>query len=298
MSFNFTLSALASFDAVASEGSFQAAAVKLNRTHPSVYAAVKGLERQLGLALLDRRGYRVALTDAGRSFQQRVRELLADAHALTMHANRIARGEESEMTIVIGDLCKTERLLASLKDFFKRHPRTRFHLRFESLSGPWERLLSQEADLIVHHIDKADAHFEFVDLYPIKLIPVVARGFLPRRTRSITPQALRSYTQVVIRDSARYSAPRNYYLLEGAPSCTVGDQLTKKELITLGVGWGHLPDFMIEDDLRAGRLQALTNRHFKGGVVEIVAARLRDPHHGPVAERLWKFVASHARDLG
>ncbi len=56
----FTLHELACFLAVAELGSFQKAAVRLHRSHPSVFAAVASLERQLGLALLDRGGYRVA----------------------------------------------------------------------------------------------------------------------------------------------------------------------------------------------------------------------------------------------
>lgn len=54
---NLTLHQLECFDAVVTEGTFQAAAEKLRRTQPSVSTAVKNLEDQLGLALLDRGGY-------------------------------------------------------------------------------------------------------------------------------------------------------------------------------------------------------------------------------------------------
>ena len=54
------------FDAVITEGGFQAAADKLGRSHPSVFTAIKNLEAQLGVALFDREGYRVTLTEAGR----------------------------------------------------------------------------------------------------------------------------------------------------------------------------------------------------------------------------------------
>src|SRR5438477_5134946 len=97
-----TLQQLLCFDAVVGEGSFQAAAAKLNRTHPSVFTAVKNLETQLGFALLDRDGYRVMLTEAGRSFHAKVRVLLAEANALRSHAAQLAMGEESELTVVIG----------------------------------------------------------------------------------------------------------------------------------------------------------------------------------------------------
>lgn len=78
----FTLHDLQCFDAVARTGGFQAAASQLHRTHPAVFAAVSKLERQLDLVLLDRSGYRVRLTDAGKSFHRHAQEVLRAAHDL------------------------------------------------------------------------------------------------------------------------------------------------------------------------------------------------------------------------
>src|SRR5262252_6723692 len=102
---DITLHELACFDAVVSEGSFQAAARRLHRTHPSVYAAVKNLEDRLGVRLLDRSGYRVALTPAGRALLRRVHGVRGEVDALLRHAAELALGEEPELDIVIGDLC-------------------------------------------------------------------------------------------------------------------------------------------------------------------------------------------------
>jgi len=77
-----TLHQLQCFEAIVSEGSFQAAAEKLSRAQPSVSSSVKNLENQLQLTLLDRSGYRVTLTEAGRSFYQRTRLFLQEAKRL------------------------------------------------------------------------------------------------------------------------------------------------------------------------------------------------------------------------
>jgi DNA-binding transcriptional LysR family regulator len=66
-----TLHQLQCFEAVVSEGSFQAAAEKLLRSQPTVSASVKNLESQLQLLLLDRSGYRVTLTEGGRRSTRR-----------------------------------------------------------------------------------------------------------------------------------------------------------------------------------------------------------------------------------
>lgn len=100
---DFTLHDLQCFDAVVDAGGFQAAAQRLHRSHPAVFAAVARLERQLGLVLLERGGYRVGLTAAGRSFHQRAQALLYELEGLRGHAAHLAQGEESELRVVLGD---------------------------------------------------------------------------------------------------------------------------------------------------------------------------------------------------
>jgi DNA-binding transcriptional LysR family regulator len=292
---HLTIQQLVCFDAVATEGSFQAAAAKLNRTHPTVFAAIRNLEAQLGLTLLDRNEYRVTLTPEGRSFHARTHVFLHDLAALRGHAAQLAMGEEAALTIVIGDLCPLSATLALLRRFFDGCPGTRLHLHFEALSGPWERLLGGEADLIIHHIDKSDTRLEFIDLLKVTVVPVAAPGFLRfPLSGSITPEQMRDHVQCVIRDSAREAATRDYFLVEGAHSWTVSDQLMKKELILQGLGWGHMPDYLIADELRSGQLLSIAGRHFQGVQSDIVAARLRNIPHGPIAERLWQFIAGQA----
>src|ERR1700761_2201501 len=194
-----TLLQLDGIDAVVAEGGFQAAAEKLRRTQPTVFTAVKKLEAQLGLTLLDRSGYRVSLTEAGRSFHDRARLFLRELGGLRNHARQLAMGEETELRVVIGDLCPVREVLELLRVFFDGCPRTRLHLHVEAIAGPWERLFDGEADLIVHHIDKADARLEFIDLCAIRLIPVVAPGFLRMPiSADITPEHMRGYVQCVI----------------------------------------------------------------------------------------------------
>jgi DNA-binding transcriptional LysR family regulator len=290
-----TLHQLQCFEAVVSEGSFQAAAEKLLRSQPTVSASVKNLENQLQLTLLDRSGYRVTLTEAGRSFYERARVFLQDAQRLRDHAAQLAMGDESELSVVIGDVSPLPETLALLRTFFDGCPGTRLHLHFEAVSGPWERLFDGEADLIFHYIEKSDPRYEFIDLFTVKIIPVVAPHFLRFPiTKSITPEQMRDYVQCVIRDSARHSEPRSYYLIEGARNWTVSDQLMKRELILQGMGWGHMPRYMIEQDLRDRRLLPISGKHFRGGRADLVAARRRDTPHGPIANRLWQYIAGQA----
>lgn len=288
---DFTLHDLQCFDAVVRLGGFQAAATALHRSHPAVFAAVAKLERQLDLTLLDRGGYRVRPTPAGESFHRHAQGLLRELDALRTRAAQLAMGEESELHVVIGDLCPRPQMLGLLSRFFEQCPATRLHLHFEAVGGPVERLLDGDADLILHRVDRGESRIESLDLLPVPFIPVVAPGFLPASARQpITPRLLCDYTQCVMRDTARHTPARNYFMIEGAHQCTVADQQMKKEVILQGMGWGHLPRFLIEEELRDGRLLDITSRHLPGSTEALVAARRSDRPQGPVLNRLWKFL--------
>lgn len=276
------------FSAVAHHGSFQAAAVALNRTHPSVFAAVARLEQQLGLTLLDRSGYRVRLTDAGRMFRARVDLALREFDQLRTYAAQLADGEETTLRVVIGDLCPRPEILEQLSRFFVNRTRTRLQLEYEAVGGPLERLLDGEADLIFHRADPTDPRLEQIELCEVHLVPVVAPGFLPfAPTEDITPDLMRSFTQCVIRDTARRLSSESYFLLDGAHQCFAPDHGMKRELILQGLAWGHLPSWLIKDDLLHGRLISIAGKHLPGRREQLAAVRRRDKLHGPVAQALW-----------
>lgn len=293
----FKLHELRCFDAVARLGSFQAAGEALNRTHPSVFAAVANLEARLGLTLLDRSGYRVVLTEAGQLFHTRAARSLRDLEQLGAYAQQLREGEEPVVRVVLGDLCPGSLVLPTLSSFFAHRDRTRLHLDYEAVGGPAERLRNGTADLAFHRVDESDAGLERIVLREVRLIPVVAPGYLPFEAEpDITPEQMRPFTQCVIRDTARASAPEDHFLIDGAHRCSVADHAMKKELILHRMGWGHLPDFMVAEELRTGALRSIQGRHLPGRLERLAALRRRDRVAGPVASALWQHLSAFAAD--
>ena len=83
------------FVAVAQEGNVTRAAERLHISQPSLSAAIKRLERQLGVELLARDGRRITVTPAGDVLRDRGRELLAHAEIIVdavTHRDRAATG--------------------------------------------------------------------------------------------------------------------------------------------------------------------------------------------------------------
>ena len=108
---------------------------------------------------------------------------------------------------------------------------------------------------------------------------------------------MQGYTQCVMRDTARHSPKKDYFVIEGALRCMVADQGMKKEIILQGLGWGHLPRFLIEEELRDKRLRSIASARLPGSVEELVVARRSDRPHGPVAQRLWQYMQDEAPEL-
>ena len=61
---------------------------------------------------------------------------------------------------------------------------------------------------------------------------------------------------------------------------------TKKELILAGLGWGRLPDHMVEKELSDGYLESLPKL---GDLSLPICLTKRAGHHlGPVGRRIWE----------
>ncbi len=78
------------FVAVAEELHFGRAAERLNMAQPPLSQAIRRLEHELGVDLLHRTTRRVDLTDAGRSYLVRARQILGEVDEAAHEARRVA----------------------------------------------------------------------------------------------------------------------------------------------------------------------------------------------------------------
>ncbi|HWK91366.1 MAG TPA: LysR family transcriptional regulator [Luteimicrobium sp.] len=88
------------FTAVAEELHFGRAAARLGMTQPPLSRAIQQLERRLGVALLDRGGRRVALTDAGAVLLRESRTVLDAAAAAARRTRRAGRADPRLVLVV------------------------------------------------------------------------------------------------------------------------------------------------------------------------------------------------------
>jgi DNA-binding transcriptional LysR family regulator len=115
---------LATFVAVAEEGSFTRASGRLHVVQSAVSAGVRTLERELGAPLFDRTTHQVELTDAGQALLPEARATLAAARAAREAVDQVRGGLRGTVTLGIMQAdargtINTARLLAA---FRAEHP--------------------------------------------------------------------------------------------------------------------------------------------------------------------------------
>ena len=110
------------FIAVAEELNFSRAAQRMHMAQPPLSAAIRQLERDLGVDLFVRTTREVRLTDAGHAFLAGARRTLADAERAADDAKRAAAGELGQLRIAYSWSTRFETLPALGRALRATHP--------------------------------------------------------------------------------------------------------------------------------------------------------------------------------
>jgi DNA-binding transcriptional LysR family regulator len=122
------------FATVAEEGHFGRSAARLHMTQPPLSRAIKQLEDDLGVTLLDRTPKGVTLTAAGQALYDEARSMLEHAGRLRAHVMAAA----GAATLAIGTLADTAEHLSGqvAAEFSRRHPHVDVTIREADLTDP------------------------------------------------------------------------------------------------------------------------------------------------------------------
>lgn len=237
-----TIEQLRTLRAVAEEGSFSAAARKLGRVQAAVSQAIDRLEAQLGLRLFDRSGRVPRLTRHGEAIVAAAARIGNEVDSLDELVESLKRGEERSLSIVVDVMFPTASLVAFARDFAREHPGVELLLFTEVLSGVTAHVREKRSSFGVALEDADLTELDRRTIAEVRLVPVAAPSF------SRAPDSV----QIVIgraggEDQGVFS-PRTWRVV---------DLATKHALIAGGLGWGHLPEHLVRDDLAAGRLVEL-----------------------------------------
>ncbi len=252
------------FAKVVQEGSFVGAARDLNLSPAVVTRTVATLEEHLGARLLNRTTRRLALTDTGELYLQRVHQILADVDEAEALAGTATSDPRGLLRVVCPPAFASHQLAKHLPRFRDSYPRVQIEL---SVSGPVETI-DENADVSVIQVVRPLEGGDFVArlLAHAEVIACSSPAYLERFGRPSDPQALAGHDALVppsIRElTLERAQPRSgrdastvttLRIHQAAP--TTGHIDTMHTLALAGMGVAGLPSFLIEDDLRSGRLE-------------------------------------------
>lgn len=294
---NYSLDQFQVFLAVVDCGGFAAAARKLDRAQSAITYAIRGLEEQTGLVLFDRSHYRPVLTDAGRALLPRARRLVDDLEDFQLHATGFAHGVEAGLSLVINEFADFPRVIRALDDLRQEYPSVRVKLIRKAFGEDIEMVRSGQAQLgVVAGISSLGNEIEARHLADLTLVAVAAPSHpLASLQGPVGLADLRGHMQLVwTRNAATDSTDLGVHALD---AWHVTDLDMKLQLLRAGVGWGSMPQPMVQDNIDAGQLCRLEMESWEGRdrmpVFPVFAIRLTKAVPGPAARYLIDALVRH-----
>lgn len=251
------LRAMEMFVAVAKARSFSAAALRLGISRSSVTKHVRALERALGAPLLLRSTKTVSLTQAGEIAVAEAEELLERLDLLRARTAGTVAGPGGEIRIgtppALGGF-----LLPAISRFLVENPMIRASLLLDDGSAD---LIGAGLDVSLRLVPSLpDTTHVAHALGEVRIIAVASPDYLARRGEPQTPAELSRHECLV--HHAKHPTGQWHFRINGsfqpvhvrgALRSNFGDALRRAAIAGLGITL--VAPYMVEDDLRVGRLR-------------------------------------------
>lgn len=249
--------AMMSFAAVVSSGGFSNAAKMLGYSKAAVSRQVAKLELNTGVRLLDRTTRSVTLTPAGREMYARCARIVEEVNDANQTISGMVSRPRGELKVNAPVVASLFDLTAIMPAFLRSYPDVRLFL---NLSDTKADLIKGRFDVAFWMGDILDSSVESVQLRSYPMVLVASPSYLDVAGRPTMASELREHTCIVEthlsklgewRLSDEVTIPINRGPLT-SNSVRMARQATLE-----GLGISFLPRFLVEEDIMAGRLEAL-----------------------------------------
>lgn len=268
-----TLEQARALDALARHGTFEGAALALHKGHTAVVYALRTMEEQLGVVLLDRRGYRTKVTPAGERILGEARKLLAAERELEAACAELRTGWEPRVRIVFDGIFPTDAILRVVRELVEARSKTRIDVSTAFLGGVEAAFVASDADMMISVMPAATPGLRGTKLAPIRAMLLAHKMHPLIRRKEKTPIRREDLAAEVLL-TVRGSDPRLELSTAGIePSFSVelNDFQAKKAAILSKMGFGWLPEHLVTSERESGILQEV---HWRGASVHHFEPRL------------------------
>ncbi|MET0935028.1 MAG: LysR family transcriptional regulator [Luteibacter sp.] len=254
------LNRLAVFVALVRAGSFTAAAQQLGTTKAMVSQQLAKLEEELGVTLLVRSTRKMSLTDAGERFHEDCARVLADAEAAIARLGECRDTPMGVLRVAAAGDHGPAVVAPVLAVFAERYPQVSVEL---VVGDPIVDLIAERFDLSIRLGWLRDSSLRAAKLGSFRQCLVAAPSYLAVHGTPDTPGALAMHRWVSLTVLA---SPTRWTFVDSAgidhavqmrSAASANSTLAAHAFVTAGLGISVLPDYVVANDLGAGRLVEL-----------------------------------------
>lgn len=234
-------------------GSFAAAADDLGISATMVGLHVRALEDRLGSRLLSRTTRRQSLTEVGRLYVERCKQILADVDDAELVADQLRASPRGTLQVSAPVSFGVHALTPIIVDYLLKYPDVRLEL---TLSDRLVDLVEDGFDVVVRVGVLADSALVARPLAPYRLILCAAPTYLKRHGTPRVPKDLARHNCLAFE---RWGTADEWRFESGdAVACKGNLRTNSGEALRVaareGLGIIRQPEVLLADDLRAGRL--------------------------------------------
>jgi len=259
-----SLTDVAVFVQVVSDGSFTKAAARLRLSRSVVSKYLARLEGRLGARLLNRTTRRLSLTEAGRIFYERSRRGLQDIDDAAAEVSRLRETPSGVLRINAPMSFGILHIAPALPEFLARHPGVTVEMNLDDRKID---VIEEGFDVSVRITEMPDSSLISRRLAPCRHVIVASPAYLARRGTPRTPEDLRthnivSFSYQTSADEWHFRAPDGQSVsVPVSGSIRMNNSLALREAVLCGVGIARMPTFVAHEDLRKKRLVRLLPGH-------------------------------------
>ncbi len=254
------LEAWAVFAKVAETASFARAAADLGLSKATASKAVARLEARIGASLLNRTSRRLALTEAGRHAAASAARILAEGEALEKEAMSRADVPHGLVRMTAPMSFGMAHVAPILPDLFAAYPLLSIDLH---LADEQVDLIGGGFDLALRIAALADSSLRTRRICQVRRLLIGAPAYFdrhgrPEHPRDLIGHACFGYAYLPTPDRWRfthYSGEEVVVSPHGPLRANNGDVL--RPMLLAGLGLAVQPEFLVWEDIAAGRLQSV-----------------------------------------
>lgn len=247
------------FTDLAENLSYTQTAINVHLTQPAVSQAIKSLEKEIGIQLLERDQHNVSLTVAGKIFLKEVEPLLEQFDLSIENSKMVAERTKSAITIgYTGTVFETEVLPLVIKQSNNKHPHLNIYLENFRQNFLKKYLLEGQCDLIFQTADalQNSQQIEFQALEKGNFVCVVPEAHVLAKKFSLTIEDLKSETIILLNDQQCPPEQKKIQHLirktcNQATFCYSDSVLLSYTMVRKGLGVSILPNFVIGNSQEA-----------------------------------------------